>query len=140
VDRHSTRTSDIPAAREVYASWAIWQSSQRRDLDHALIELGVEGHIGDRDTINFRGHDLMVIEGQRVPEDWSSWRLFLYDAETDVATPLDIKTHARSQSMSNPSLALVEIDGREAILVTVYIFTEGSHADEDGGLIYYRYL
>lgn len=28
----------------------------------------------------------------------------------------------------------------DTILVTLYIFTEGSRSDEDGGLIYYRYL
>jgi len=42
--------------------------------------------------------------------------------------------------MSNPTIDLIEINGRAAILVTLYIFTDGSHADEDGELIYYRYL
>jgi hypothetical protein len=135
---HASCERDLQA--EGSTDWTTWQSNQRRDLDYALIQLGVEGHIGDRDTVMFRGHELMIIEGQRVPDDWSSWRLFLYDFETEIATPLDIKTHAGSQSMSNPTLTVVEINGREAILVTAYIFSEGSHSNEDGGLIYYRYL
>jgi hypothetical protein len=135
---HASCVRDLQA--EGWTDWTTWHSSQRRSLDHALIELGVEGHIGDRDTIRFRGHNFTIIEGQRVPDDWSAWRLFLYSEETDSADELDITTDAGSESMSNPSVALVEIDGREALLVTVYIFSEGSLAGEDGGLIYYHYL
>jgi len=135
---HASCERDLEA--EGWTDWTTWHSSQRRSLDHALIDLGVEGHIGDRDTIEFRGHALMIIEGQRVLDDWSTWRQYLYDPETDAAEQLDIRTHARSVSMGNPSLTLIEVNGREALLVTLYIYSEGSHADEDGGLIYYRYL
>jgi len=135
---HWACTRDLEAAG--WTDWKTWHSSLRRDLVQTILDNGVQGHIGDRDIINFRGHDLMVVEGQTVPEDNSSWRLYLYDEETKIATPLNVKTHAGSPSMLNPTVEIVQINGREALLVTTFIYTEGSHGDEDGTLIYYRYL
>jgi len=120
--------------------WKTWHATMRKDLDHALIDLGVLGHIGDRDSIMFRGHDLTLVEGQRVVDDWSSWRMFLYDAETSAAEELHVKTQAGSVSFANPTIDQIKINGRDAILVTLFIFSEGSHGGEDGELIYYRYL
>ncbi len=123
-----------------WTDWTTWQAVARPDRDKALIELGVAGHIGDRDTISFRGHDLMLIEGERIPGDWSSWRMFLYDAETGSAEELRFRTHAGSVAFSNPTASLIEIGGREAILVTLYLFTEGARGEEDEELLFYRTL
>ncbi len=125
---------------EGWTDWTDWHSSLRRDLVQTILDNGVEGHIGDRDTVDFRGHELMVIEGQMVPEDYSTWRFFLYDQETNTASPISIKTHAGSTSMANPTVDIVQINGREALLVTAYIFSEGSRGNEDGTLIFYRYF
>jgi hypothetical protein len=122
------------------SNWTSWQSTPRPALDEALASLGVDGHLGDRDTVSYHGHDLMLIEGQRVLDDWSSWRTFIYDAETNVAEQIDFRTHAGSVSLANPSITEVEINGRAAMVVTLYIFTEGARGNEDGELIYYRYL
>lgn len=35
--------------------WSTWSAIARSDIDQALIDLGVTGHIGDRDAITFRG-------------------------------------------------------------------------------------
>ena len=78
-----------------------------------------------------RGHELMLLEGERVP-GYSAWRVFLYDDETRVADEIGFKTHAGSQAFSNPSISEVRIDGHDAILVTLYLFTEGSRGGEDG--------
>lgn len=51
-----------------------------------------------------------------------------------------INTHKASASISNPSLALVTLSGRETLVVTVYIQSPGRGGDETGELIYYRYL
>ena len=135
---HANCERDLQAGGST--DWRRWHSSLRMPLDKALMDLGVRGHVGDRDSITFRGHDLMLIEGQRVLDDWSAWRIFLYDAESRTAEELHFQTHAGSVSMGNPTIELIEILGRPAILVTLYVFTEGSHAHEDGELIYYRYL
>ena len=123
-----------------WTDWTTWQAVARPERDQALIDRGIEGHIGDRDTFRFRGHELMLLEGERVPGDWSSWRTFLYDDETRVADEIRFKTHAGSQAFSNASISEVRIDGRDAILVTIYLFTEGSRGGEDEELIFYRML
>lgn len=82
----------------------------------------------------------MLLEGERVPGDWSSWRMFLYDDETRVADEIEFKTYAWSQAFSNPSISEVRIDGHDAILVTLYLFTEGSRGGEDEELVFYRTL
>lgn len=123
-----------------WTDWSGWHSSANADRDSALEAVGVRGHIGDRASITFRGHDFIVVEGETIPGDWSSWRLYLYDAETKVATPLDVRTHGGSRSFANPALEVVTIDGRESLLVTMYLFTEGAAPGEDQGLLYYHAL
>ena len=112
----------------------------RPERDQALIDRGIEGHIGDEDTITFRGHEQMLLEGERVPGDYSSWRMFLYDDVTRLADEVSFKTHAGSKAFSNASISQVRIDGQDAILVTLYLFTEGSRGGEDEELIFYRTL
>ena len=123
-----------------WTDWTTWQAVARPERDQALIDRGVEGHIGDRDTIAFGGHELMLLDGERVPGDYSSWRTFLYDDETKVADEIEFKTHAGSQAFSSASVSEVRIDGRDAILVTLYLFTEGSRGGEDEELVFYRTL
>ena len=101
---------------------------------------GATGHIGDRDEISFRGHEFVLIEGQLRYEDFSSWRTFLYDEETGVAEQLQIHTHAGSVAFGNPTIEAVDIDGRAALVVGLFLFGEGATSTEDGELVFYRFL
>ena len=123
-----------------WTDWTTWEAVARPERDQALIDRGVAGHIGDRDTISFRGYDLMLLEGERIPGDWSSWRTFIYDDETRGADEISFRTHAGSQAFSNASISEVRVDGQDAILVTLYLFTEGSRGGEDEELLFYRTL
>ena len=96
------------------------------------------GGIGDRDVIRFRGFDLTLIEGQLVNEDPRTWRVFLYDDQTNNAQALYFRTSAGSIAFANPTIADIEIGGRKAILVTQFIPGEGARGSEAGELIYYR--
>jgi hypothetical protein len=120
--------------------WTTWQAATRPAVDRALANAGVTGHMGDRDRITYRGHDLTLIEGQLLAEDVRTWRTFLYDARTGEAQALHFRTHAGSAAFSNPTITQVEIDGREAIVVTLYVISEAAAAGEDGELIYYRMM
>ncbi len=52
-----------------WTDWTTWQAVARPERDQALIDRGIEGHIGDRDTIAFRGHELSrTHEGPGVPQ------------------------------------------------------------------------
>ena len=117
-----------------------WEAHPRPEIDAALIDLGVAGHIGDRDRLTFRGRDLMLVEGQRILDDPSTWRVFLYDPAATTAEELRFRTPAGSTAFSNPTITLVEIDGRPAVVVTLYVIGEGARGDEGGPLLYYRLL
>jgi len=127
-DRQARGTSD----------WTSWSPARQPELDQAIEALGGEGGIGDRDTLTFDGIDFTIIEAQLVNEDWTTWRVFLLDDATGEAEPLDIRTHAGSLAFTNPTIELIEIDGLEAILVTLFVPQEGAAGLEAGQLIYYR--
>jgi hypothetical protein len=118
--------------------WHSWTASACPTLDAALEARGVMGGIGDRDVIRFRGFDLTLIEGQLVNEDARTWRVFLYDDQTGNAQPLHFRTPGGSIAFANPRIADIEIGGRKAILVTLFIPGEGARGSEAGELIYYR--
>jgi hypothetical protein len=132
---HGDCTRDLEAWGST--DWETWESRKETELDRALIDLGVNGHIGDRDLIDVNGVDLMLIEGQRELDVFDSVWTYLYDDITGKAEHVDFQTHAGSFAIGNPSATWVKIDGRDALVVTVYIFTEGSRGGEDGELIFY---
>ncbi|HSO29535.1 MAG TPA: hypothetical protein VLS28_06500 [Candidatus Sulfomarinibacteraceae bacterium] len=119
-------------------TWKNWSVTRQPQLDAALTSVGVEGHIGDRDAIRFRGFDFLLLEGQLRPEEDGAWRLFLVDELTGTAQPLDIRTPQGKVSVSNATLELVELDGRPVLVVGVFVH-QGTDA-ESGQLIYYRSL
>lgn len=118
--------------------WAQWRADPDPDLDAALDAAGVVGHIGDRTSFSYRGRRFVIIEGETVPGDWASWRLYLYDPATGTVERLDIRTDGGSRAFSNPSVEVVTIDGQQSLLVTMYLFTEGAATGEDGTLLFYR--
>ncbi len=82
----------------------------------------------------------MLIEGQLVLDDFSSWRTFLYDDETRSAERVRFRTHQGSVAFANPTVEQVEIGGNSAILVTLFLMGEGAPSTEDGPLLFYRTL
>lgn len=124
-----------------------WQARPQLDLDadvlrlrsfHAGFSFPPRGSIGDRDQIVLNGVRLELQEAQYIPNDFSSWRLFLIDPRKRVPRPLEIATRDASRSFGNPTAtALTAPSGRPAILVTMYVFSEGAAADEAGPLIFY---
>jgi hypothetical protein len=126
-DRQARGTSD----------WTSWSPVRQPGLDQAIEALGGTGGIGDRDTLTFEGVDFTIVEAQLVNEDWTTWRLFLLDETGDVER-LDVRSHSGSVAFTNPTMELVEIDGRDALLVTLFVPQEGASGLEAGQLLYYR--
>ena len=120
--------------------WTTWTAARQPVLEGAVRIHGVEGGVGDRDVIDFQGATLTMIEAQVVNEDWRTWRVFLHDAATGKAEQLEFRTHAYSTAFTNPTIDEVEIDGRRALVVTLFVPQEGAAGDEAGQLIYYRIL
>lgn len=120
-------------------NFSSWSTSAQPNVDNALLHWGVGGNIGDRDALRFRGYDFGVIEGQHVKGDFGSWRTFVYDYQTGNADPTTIRTAGGSTAFANPSVtALRAPNGRPAILVTLFLPSEGAAPGEAGELIYYK--
>jgi hypothetical protein len=118
-----------------------WESAPVPDLDAAVEAWGVRGNIGRRDTAVLRGERIMLIEGQSRRKDWGSWRVFRYDRRSRRAWPLAVRTHRGSRSFANPTLtALRAPSGAPAVVVTLFVFSEGAARGEAGPLLYYREL
>ncbi len=147
LDGNGTPDADRQATA-VLTGFTRWQPRPAPELDDALMHApflhsefaqAPRGNIGDRDQIVFDGVRLDLQEAQYVAGDYSSWRPFLIDPRGGVPRPLQIVTHGGSKSFGNPTAtALKSPDGRDAVFVTVYVFSEGAAPDEIGPLIYYR--
>jgi hypothetical protein len=86
------------------------------------------------------GSHLTLIEGMGTRDDWRTWRIYLYDPWTAAAAPLDIRSHGGARAFTNPAIAQIEINGRSAILVTLFVPQENGIEAETGELLYYRVL
>jgi len=128
-----------------------WRSTPQKDYNEKLRQYwNVKGNIGDRDYGQIFERSLTLQEANLLPREeeeinrtryWSSWRIFLYDHLTCNFTMLNIKTHGGSTSFGNPTFTLLKSpNGKECIVVTYFIFSEGAAPNESGELIFYREL
>jgi hypothetical protein len=134
-------------ATGVLTNFNSWAARPRPDFDDDLLRLTSfhrgftappSGSIGDRDQVILDGVRLEVQEAQYIPGDYTSWRLFLVDPRTRAAQPLEVTTGGGSRSFGNPTVtALTSPDGRPALFVSLYVFSEGAAASEAGPLLYY---
>jgi len=101
----------------------------------------IKGHIGDRDYGQIFGRNFSLQEAQLVKSDFGTWHIFLYDHSTGNFTEVNIKTHKGSTSFGNPTFTrLKSPNGKNAIVVTYFLFSEGAKAGEAGELIFYKEL
>lgn len=108
---------------------------------HAPYETAPTGNYGDRDDVVLDGAALQVIEAQYRRGDFGSWRLFLRDRASGSLRALRVATPGGSSALGNPTVThLLSPNGRPAVLVTAFVFGEGSAAGEPGPLVYFREL
>src|SRR5690606_31671209 len=67
------------AAQGTLTNFTTWTASVAEHLNTPLVQLGVHGNIGDRDSFTIDDVAFNVQEGLLGPGDWNSWRCFLYD-------------------------------------------------------------
>ena len=106
----------------------------------ALLFWGVQGNIGDRDNFVYDGYNFGVIEGQFTQGNFGTWRTFIYDYQTGNAEQLYIATHNGSTAFANPTVTIMNINGVPAMVVTLFVPSEGAANGEAGELMYYRFL
>lgn len=139
---HYFRDCDVDRqARGTLSDFSSWSAHTDGELNSALEAFGPRGNIGDRDVITIDGGVFNVHEVQLTKGDFGSWRAYLYGWLTGQALPLGIKTHRGSVAFANPTAtALAAPSGRPAVVVTLFIPSEGAASGEGGELVYYREL
>jgi hypothetical protein len=105
--------------------------------------LGANGNIGGRDSFEIGGHRYFIVEGQAVPNDWSSWSLYLIQEDTRQIVKLNIQTPSGSRSMGNPKISFITLPSGQAALVgSTFIFSEqpgGTASDAGSHLFVYPF-
>jgi hypothetical protein len=136
---HYFSNCDVDRQARGSMNWRSSKATKQTNVDNAILYWGVQGNIGGRDGyFNFRGYNFGLIEGQYTKGDFGSWRSFIYDYQTGNAEPLNITTHGGSTAFANPKFTSMQIDGQWAVVVSLFIPSEGAAPGEAGQLIYYR--
>jgi hypothetical protein len=125
------------------AGFRAWSAARHPELDAAIERAAaavgeqVRGNIGDRDHLRYlgRGYDLVEAQGRR--GDFASWRVYLYDRAAGTAERLEVVTHGGSTAFANPTATMLrDPEGRDALMVTLFVPMEGATPGEAGSLLY----
>jgi hypothetical protein len=124
-----------------FADWAATADSAGDDALIAAARAGgqrVRGNIGDRDSEVFAGITCSLFEIQYTKSGFGSWRVHMRDGGSGEVSYLPIITHSGSTAIANPTLTTITApSGRNAVVATTFIPTEGAAPGEAGELIYY---
>ncbi|MFI7343290.1 hypothetical protein ACIBUY_35740 [Streptomyces sp. NPDC050085] len=136
--------ADCDTDRQLTATlrdFTTWHATPDHRLDRAIEAYGNTGNIGDRAPLRLAGRPLVLIEGQRLREDFSSWSTYAYDPASGRADRVALRTRGGSTSFANPSATvLTDPGGHRALLVSLFIPAEGAARGEAGQLVYWREL
>jgi hypothetical protein len=127
-------------ARGTLTNFTAWNKIEKqRTIDSALFHCGVRASIRDRDAlVNFDDYAFTIIEGQFIPKNIGTWRIFVFDPQTNTADQVPIINDEKSESFTNPTMTLTTLNGQRILLITLFILNEKLGAGEAGELIYYR--
>ena len=139
---HYFKNCDVDRQARATTNWSNWTATVQTNVDNAVLFWGVTGNIGDRDGMSgFQGYNFGLIEGQFTKGNFGTWSCYLYDYQTGNSDKLTMQTPGGSVSFGNPTMEMVAINGRPAVLATMFLFSEGIRgSDRAGELIYYRYF
>jgi hypothetical protein len=120
-----------------------WTAAPNPELDAAVERAAaaagqrVEGNIGDRDHLRYRGRDYDLVEAQGRRGDFASWRVYLHDRAAGTAQRLEVVTHGGSTAFANPTATMLrDPAGRQAVMVTLFVPMEGAAPGEAGSLLF----
>jgi hypothetical protein len=131
-------------ARGTLTGFRTWTTATDRELDAAVERAAeaageqIDGNIGDRDHLRYRGRDYDLVEAQSRRGDFASWRVYLYDRAAGTAQRLSIVTHGGSRAFANPTATMLrDRAGRQAVMVTLFVPMEAAAPGEAGSLLYH---
>jgi hypothetical protein len=130
-------------ARGTLSGFRLWTAAGDPELDAAIERAAaaageqVRGNIGDRDHLRYLDRDYDLVEAQGRRGDFGSWQVYLYDRAAGTAERLDIVTHGGSTAFANPTATVLrDPASRDAVMVTLFLPTEGAAPGEAGSLLY----
>jgi hypothetical protein len=125
------------------AGFRAWSAARHPELDAAIERAAaavgeqVRGNIGDRDHLRYLGRDYDFVEAQGRRGDFASWRVYLHDRAAGTAERLEVVTHGGSTAFANPTATMLgDPEGRDALMVTLFVPMEGAAPGEAGSLLY----
>ncbi len=128
-------------ARGTLSNFTSWSAQVEAHLDD-LFEAStpdIGGNVGDRDYMVPNGKQFSIHEAQFTKGDWGSGRIYLYDYGQDRIIQLNVKTHQGSGAFGNPTFTAVTLpNGRPALVVTYFLFSQGAAGGEAGELVFYQ--
>jgi hypothetical protein len=120
-----------------------WSAARHPQLDAAIARAAaavgeqIHGNIGDRDHLRYLDKDYDLVEAQGRRSDFATWRVYLYDRAAGTAQRLDIATHGGSTAFANPTASVLrDPQGRDALMMTMFLPMEGAAPREAGSLLY----
>jgi hypothetical protein len=132
-------------ARGRLTNFTGWTAAADTSLDAAITAAAaaqgqqVNGNIGDRDVVCHDNGRYTVHEVQYRKGDFGSWRLYLHTWQTGTIGYLPITTHGGSTAFANPSVTAIRSPtGHLAVVVSLFLPSEGAAPGEGGPLIYFR--
>jgi hypothetical protein len=139
---HYFRGCDVDRqAIGVLRDFSSWSARVDAGSNGLLEAFGPAGNIGDRDQARLAGGRFSLHELQFRRHEFGSWRVFLFDRTAGRTIRLRIRTNAGSTAFANPTFTVLRSPrGRPALLVTLFLPSEGAARTEGGELIYYREL
>jgi hypothetical protein len=82
--------------------------------------------------------DLLEVQGEK--NDWTSWRVY-WRKGAGAWNPADLKTPLGATSYANPTATRTTLpDGSPALLLTMFLPSEGNDPAEAGTLLWWREL
>jgi hypothetical protein len=141
VGLHYNTAAGDREATGTLTNFKTWTDSTSAQLNSLFTSLGLQGNFGDRDTGAVQGTSLELVEGQSLAGDWGSWRVYDYDTQSQTLSQVPVRTAGGSVAFGNPTLtAITAPNGKAAVVVTYFVFSEGSAPGEAGELIFYKTL
>ena len=143
---HYQRNCDLDRqARGRLTNFSTWSAIADTEADARLTAAAsaqgrvVNGNIGDRDTVLFDNIRYTLYEVQYNRGDFGSWRLYLHNWQTGTTVHQPVTTHGGSTAFANPTLSsIISPAGKPAIVVSLFVPSEGAAAGEGGQLVFYR--
>lgn len=88
---------------------------------------------GGRDAFIYKGKQYVLVEGWMQQNNWSAWRIYLYDGHSLAKLPLVASNG--TESFGNPRISGILLpNGKSALIVCLFGFDAG------GPLVYYKEL